>query len=166
MLDKNYIKPIPKSMVAAIKRKDKKAYSTPCGNTRFYSYLAVWKKELVKITVAVKHYKEKWFCKQVAVHGLRSENALVKDVECFYAAGYVVGWNDMKASPRKKNWEDGIWYSCEGKYFDMYAPTVNLDFLDRFPEYQYSEYKRFPGNEILKYLRLYEQYPEAEYRPL
>ena len=56
MLDRNYVKPIPKSIVTIIKREDKTRYKTPCGNTRFYSYLAVWKKELVKITVAVKHY--------------------------------------------------------------------------------------------------------------
>jgi len=55
MLDRNYIKPIPKTIVAAIKRKDKNRYKTPCGNTRFYSYLSTRKKELVKVTVAVRH---------------------------------------------------------------------------------------------------------------
>lgn len=163
MLDKNYIKPIPKTILAKIKSEDRHRFKSPNGQTRFYSYLAVWKKELVKITVAVKHYKQQWFCKQVAVHGLRSTNTLVKDVEFYYVAGYIVGWHDLHASSRKKTWEDGIWYSCDGKYYDIYAPTVNLDFLDRFPEYQYSEYKRFPGDEIFKYLRLYEQYPETEY---
>ena len=163
MLDRNYIKPIPKAIIAAIKREDKKQYKTPCGNTRFYSYLATWKKELVKITVAVKHYKGQWYCKQVAVHGLRSPNALVKDVEFFTVAGYVVGWHDLKACSRKKCWEDGKWYSCDGKYFDMYAPCVNLDYLERFPEYEYSEYKNAVYREILSYLRLYEQFPEAEY---
>lgn len=163
MLDRNYIKSIPKTIVAAIKREDKKHYKTPCGNSRCYSYLATWHKELVKITVAVKHYKEKWYCKQVAVHGLRSENALVKDIEYFTIAGYVIGWHDIKACSRKKYWEDGIWYSCNGKYFDLYAPCVNLDYLERFPEYQYSEYKNAHYKEILSYLRLYEQFPEAEY---
>lgn len=112
----------------------------------------------MKVTVAVKHYKEKWYCKQVAVHGLRSENALVKDIEYFTIAGYVIGWNDIKACSRKKYWEDGIWYSCNGKYFDLYAPCVNLDYLERFPEYQYSEYKNAHYTEILSYLRLYEQF--------
>ena len=163
MLDRNYIKSIPKTIVAAIKREDKKHYKTPCGNSRCYSYLATWHKELVKVTVAVKHYKEKWYCKQVAVHGLRSENALVKDIEYFTIAGYVIGWHDIKACSRKKYWEDGIWYSCNGKYFDLYAPCVNLDYLERFPEYQYSEYKNAHYKEILSYLRLYEQFPEAEY---
>ena len=62
MLDRTYIKPIPKHILALIKREDKKGYKTPCGNHRCYSYLATWKKELVKITVAVKHYKERWYC--------------------------------------------------------------------------------------------------------
>ena len=163
MLDRNYIKPIPKTIVAAIKRKDKNRYKTPCGNTRFYSYLSTWKKELVKVTVAVRHYKEEWYCKQVAVHGLRSENALVKDVEYFTVAGYIVGWYDIKACARKKQWEDGKWYSCKRKYFDMFAPTVNLEYLECFPEYQYSEYKNAPCDDILSYLRLYEEYPESEY---
>ena len=163
MLDRNYVKPIPKAILAKIKREDKLHNKAPSGHTRFYSYLAVWKKELVKVTVAVKHYKEKWYCKQVAVHGLRSAIALVKDVEFYYVGGYVVGWHDIKASSRKNAWEDGIWYTCNSKYYDMFAPTVNLDFLDRFPEFQYSEYKRFPGDEIFKYLRLYEQFPETEY---
>ena len=122
MLDVNYIKPIPKTIIASIKREDKKHYPAPCGNTRCYSYLATWHKELVKITVAVKHYKKRWYCKQVAVHGLRSENALVKDVEYFTIAGYVVGWYDIKACARQNCWEDGKWYSCNRKYFDMYAP--------------------------------------------
>ena len=163
MLDINYIKPIPKTIIAAIKRKDKKHYPEPCGNTRCYSYLATWRKELVKITVAVKHYKKRWYCKQVAVHGLRSENALVKDVEYFTIAGYVVGWYDMQACARQNCWEDGKWYSCNRKYFDMHAPCVNLDHLVRFPEYRYSEYKNAYYTEILGYLRLYEEFPEAEY---
>ena len=163
MLDKNYIKPIPKKIIAAIKREDKKHHTSPCSNTRCYSYLSTWKKELVKVTVAVRHYKEQWYCKQVAVHGLRSSNALVKDVEYFTIAGYVVGWYDLKACARKKTWEDGLWYSCNKKYFDMYAPCVNLDYLERFPEYQYSEYKQVITMEILSYLRLYEKFPEAEY---
>lgn len=163
MLDRNYVKPIPKRIVALIKREDKKHYPTPCGNHRCYSYLATWKKELVKVTVAVKHYKEKWYCKQVAVHGLHSKNALVKDVEYFSVAGYVIGWNDIKACSRPKAWEDGRWYSCDDKWFDLYAPCVNLEYLDRFPEYKYSEYKRGNFIDILGYLRIYEEFPQAEF---
>lgn len=163
MLDKNFIKPIPKKMVALIKREDKKRYSSPNGNTRFYSYLATWKKELVKITVAVRHYRKQWVYKQVAIHGLRSENCLARDIEFFYIGGYVVGWYDMGLYSRCKDWEDGIWYSCERKYFNPWSITVNLEYLERFSEYKYSEYKNAAYADILGYLRLYEQFPESEY---
>ena len=163
MLDKNYIKPIPKKMLALIKRTDKQRYKTPCGNTRFYSYLATWKKELIKVTVVVRHYRKQWVYKQVAVHGLRSDNCLARDIEFFYIGGYVVGWYDMGLYARKKEWEDGIWYSCERKYFNPYSTTVNLDYIERFPEYKYSEYKNAVYSDILGYLRLYEQFPETEY---
>ena len=84
MITEKDIRPIPKYILKAIMKKDKQFYPSPTGANRFYAYLAVWKKELVKITVAVKHYNRKWYCKQVAVHGLRSERCFVKDLEyCF-----------------------------------------------------------------------------------
>ena len=163
MLTKEMIKPIPQRILAIIKREDKKRYKNPCGNTRFYSYLATWKKELVKVTVAVRHYRKQWVYKQVSVHGLRSDNCLARDIEFFYIGGYVVGWYDMGLYARKKEWEDGIWYSCERKYFNPWSITVNLDYLERFPKYKYSEYKNAAYADILGYLRLYEQFPETEY---
>ena len=163
MLTKEMIKPIPQRILAIIKREDKKRHKTPCGNTRFYSYLATWKKELVKVTVAVRHYRKQWVYKQVSVHGPRSDNCLARDIEFFYIGGYVVGWYDMGLYARKKEWEDGIWYSCERKYFNPYSITVNLDYLERFPQYKYSEYKNAAYADILVYLRLYEQFPETEY---
>lgn len=163
MLDKNYIKPIPKSIVSIIKREDRKRHRYPCGNTRFYSYLATWHKELVKVIVAVRHYRNKWVYKQVAVHGLNAENCLVRDMEFRMIAGYIVGWYDMGLYSTPKEYEDGVWYSCERKYFNPYSITVNLDYLDRLPKYKYSEYKNAIYSDILGYLRLYEQFPETEY---
>ena len=163
MLTKEMIKPVPQYILAIIKRRDKQRYKTPCGITRFYSYLATWKKELIKVTVAVRHYRKQWVYKQVAVHGLRSDNCLARDIEFFYIGGYVVGWHDLGVYSRKKEWEDGKWYSCERKYYNPYSITVNLDYLERFPEYKYSEYKNAAYADILGYLRLYEQFPESEY---
>ncbi len=158
------IKPIPKYIIALVKRKDKERYKTPCGNSRFYAYLAVWKKELVKVTVAVRHKYRKWYCKQVAVHSLRSDISYVKDL-CFYRiAGYVVGWQDVGVYKEQKFFEDSVWY--ENQYpalFDPYAPVVNLDLLKRFPEYKYCPYDKFQSTDILGCLRLYEQFPESEY---
>ena len=163
MLTKEMIKPIPKYIVTLIKRKDKKRYSKPFGGTRFYSYLATWKKELVKVTVAVRHYRHKWIYKQVAVHGLTSDNCLARDLELHYISGYIVGWYDLGLYNNPKYYEDGIWYSCERRYFNPYSTTVNLDYLERFQEFQYSEYKNAEYADILGYLRLYKKFPEMEY---
>ena len=67
MIDEKYIKPIPNYIAKIIKNKDKYSYE---GQISFYAYLSKIKGELVKITVACKHYKKQWFCKQVAVHGV------------------------------------------------------------------------------------------------
>ena len=79
-MDITKIKPIPKYILAAINKKDKSCYPSPCGSTRFYAYLAIWNKELVKVTVSVKQKNRKWYCKQVAVHGIHSEKCFVKDI--------------------------------------------------------------------------------------
>ena len=94
MITKEAIRPIPKYILKKIQNTDNKLYPSPYGYTRFYAYLAIWRKELVKVTVAVKHYKRKWYCKQVAVHGLRSEKCFVRDLEYCYLTGmgFRVGW--------------------------------------------------------------------------
>ena len=58
------IKPIPKYIVARIKRADKQNNITLPGHTRFYSYLTKNNGELVKVTVAVKEKRvlHKYWC--------------------------------------------------------------------------------------------------------
>ncbi len=122
MITQKDIKPIPKYMIAIIKREDKQRYKTSCGNSRFYAYLTAWKGELTKVTVAVRHKYRKWYCKQVAIHTLRSNISYVKDL-CFYRiAGYVVGWYDVGASEKEKFFEDSVWYENDTSLFDPYAP--------------------------------------------
>ena len=57
------IKPIPQKIVQAIKRWDLRSYPKQDQHLRFYAYMATNDKELVKITVAVKNYRKKWYCK-------------------------------------------------------------------------------------------------------
>lgn len=122
------LKPIPKYILTLIERRDKQYYKTPCGNTRFYAYLTRWNKELVKITVAVKHYHGQFYCKQVAVHGIRSKNFFVKDMIFYYIGGYVVSWYKEGIHKYPKTQYDGQWLEAVyGKKFDPYAPVVNLD---------------------------------------
>ena len=134
------IRPIPKYILNQIRKADNKNYPSPDGHVRCYAYLTTWKNELVKVTVAVKHYYKKWYCKQVAVHGLNSEKCFVKDMEYCYLAsmGFRFGW-----------YEEGL-----QKYENH--------FIDRLPEFKYSAYKLYQGCSIFKYLRLYRQYPQLE----
>ena len=64
------IKPIPKYMQKFIQKFDAKYKTNTDARTRFYAYLTKNDGELVKVTVAVKEKRNKWYCKQVAVHGV------------------------------------------------------------------------------------------------
>ena len=153
------IKPIPKSIIAKIKKGETK-YD---GRTRYCSYLTANDNELVKVTVAIKHKGKEVYIKQCAIHGLHSDKCLVKDMDYTYMGGYQVGWYAEGLYKEPKLYEDGKWWECEDKYFDPFAPIVNLDYLERYPEYKYSAYDLYPDTDILQYLRLYEEYPQTEY---
>ena len=160
MLEEKYIKPIPNYIAKQIRKRDE--YYEDCGSARFYAYFARMKGELVKITVACKGYKRQWFCKQVAVHGVHSENCLVRDME-YTMMGYSVGWYDLGLSSAPKQYEDGKWYSAGDKFYDPYAVVVNKKYALKFDAFKYSAIDKYPYCDVLKYLRTYEQYPHAEY---
>lgn len=153
------IKPIPKKIISAIKKFE----TTVDGHTRYYSYLTENDKELVKVTVAVKHYQGKLYYKQCAVHGLHSDKCFVKDMLFTMMGGYSVGWYDMGITKEPKYYEDGKWYEAEDKYFNVFSSLLNLDFLAKYDEYKYSAYDLYKGDDIIEYLRLYEEYPQTEY---
>lgn len=157
------IKPIPKYILALIKKADEKANSKPNGNTRFYSYLTTNDKELVKVTVAVRHKYTKWYCKQCAVHGVHSEECFEKDMAFFPVGGYCAGWYAEGLTKYAKWYESEKWDWCDDKYCDPYAPVVNKEYIAKFPEYKYSAYELYNGVDVLQYLRLYEKYPQIEY---
>ena len=117
---------------------------------------------MVKITVAVRHCYKKWYCKQVAVHGINSKACIVKDLDFYYIAGYIVGWYKQGLQKYEKYYEGNWWYS-EDKYFDPYAPVVNKELALKIDKYKYSAVELYNYPDVLKYLRLYEQYPQMEY---
>ena len=159
-----YVKSIPKYMIEKIRKTDLKKYEAQDGHVRFYAYLAVWSKELVKVTVAVKNHKKKWYCKQVVVHGIESEKCVVRDMEynSYLATGYSIGWHDMGIQPRQKWFEDSNWYTAADKAYDPWAYIVNGEFVTKMPEFRYSAYDLYQGCDVLQYLRLYRQYPQIE----
>jgi hypothetical protein len=162
-MKKEKIKPIPKYMIELIRKEDIKSYPAQDGKNRYYAYLTKNDGELVKVTVAVKCRYKKWYCKQVIVHGLHSKDCFIKDIAFYYLGGYITGWFAEGFTKYPKWYEDNIWDKQYDRLFDPYAPVVNIDYLQRFPEYKYSQIENYHGVDILQYLRLYEQYPQMEY---
>ena len=154
------LRPIPAYISIRIKKRDEKNFSY--GNVRFYAYFAKMKGELVKITVACKNYKNQWFCKQVAVHGVHSEICYVKDLE-YTMMGYSVGWYSHGLTDKRKYFENDKWQTAADKYYDPNAEVVNKKFALTFDAYKYSVIDKYPYYNVFKYLRTYEQYPQAEY---
>lgn len=153
------IKPIPKSIIAEIKKRETKID----GHTRYYAYLTTNDRELVKVTVAVKHKGNQLYYKQCAIHGLNSTECFVKDMCYTCMGGYQVGWY-AEGLTKYANWyEDDIWGTADDKYFNVYAPILNIEYLARYDKYKYSAYDLYSGCDILQYLRLYEEYPQTEY---
>ena len=157
------IKPIPKYIIEEIKKADDQNKVCVPGRTRFYSYLTKNNGELVKVTVAVKTKYKQWLYKQVAVHGINSDVCFVKDMVFHYIAGYSVGWFEQGAQTAPRWYENPEWGCADDEYFDPFAPIVNREYLDKFPKYKYSAVNLYRGVDVLKYLRLYEQYPQIEY---
>ena len=157
------IRPIPKNILKRIRKLDGKYYPGPDGHVRCYAYLTTWKNELMKVTVAVKHRYKKWYCKQVAIHGLDSERCFVKDMEYCYCAGmgFRFGWYE-EGLQKYRQWYERGWCWAYDKYYDPFAEIVNPHFIDRLPEFRYSAYKMYQGCNIFKYLRLYRQFPQLE----
>lgn len=149
-------------MLKLIENADKEERETHNGYTRFYAYLTKYGGELVKVTVACKNRGSKWFCKQVAVHGIHSEYCLVKDFECFIIRGYVVGWYEQGLTKYAKWWETHRWEEAKDNFFNAYAPILNKEYINKFPEYRYSAVMQYPYLDVFKYLRSYEKYPQAE----
>lgn len=160
------IKPIPKYIMKLIEKRDKQYYKLPCGNTRCYAYLTRWNNELIKITVAVRHFQNELYVKQVAVHGIHSNNYYVKDMVFYYIGGYVISWYKEGIHKYPKPHCLGEWRECTKEYdydYDPYAPVVNINYVMKIPEYKYSAAKDYNDVDIFKYLRCYERYPQAEY---
>ncbi len=157
------IKPIPKYIIDVIRKEDNRRYPKPSGFTRYYAYLAKNDGELAKITVAVRHKYNRWYCKQVAVHGIHSDICFIKDITFYCIGGYVTGWFEEGLQQYPKWYETTNWNIHSDKYFDPYAPVINIKYLEKFSKYKYSAIELYKGVKVLQYLRLYEQHPQMEY---
>lgn len=164
-MNANYIRPIPKRIENRIL-----AYDTKHGGSkglRFYAYLTTIRKELVKITVAVRNKgKRMRLIKQVSIHGVYSDKCLVRDIEYNYMGGYRVGWfaEGIKYPYNMPPfYNDGKWYAVEYKYFNPWAPVINPKFALSIPQFRYSAVDIQDPPCIITYLRTYLKYPQVEY---
>lgn len=157
------IKPIPKYILNLIKKADKQDRLNQNTQKRFYAYLTTNDKELVKVTVAVKNKGKNWYCKQVAIHGVNSKDCFIKDLEYTWIAGYSVGWYEQGLQKQPKYYEYENWGYADDKYFDPFAPIINREYALKFKKYKYSLANEYTYQDYIKYLRIYEQYPQAEY---
>lgn len=156
------IKPIPKYILKRIQSADKRLAKVFNNNTRYFSYLTKNNGELVKVTIAVKTKRNKRYYKQCAVHGVNSDKCFVKDMVFTYIGGYRVGWFSEGLTSYSKWYESKEWGWADDKYFRVYAPCVNVEYALKQPKYKYSACDK-TRQEIVRYLRLYEQFPQVEY---
>lgn len=165
MITEKDIRPIPNYILKRIKKRDKQAFPNGDSQRRFYAYLAKFGGELVKVTVAVKNRRNKardWLYKQVAVHCVHSDLCLIKDMVCYYIAGYVVGWFEQGLQTYPKWFEKSYWLQ-DYNSIDPLAPVINTEYALKFPKYRYSAADKYKDNDLFRYLRIYEEYPQAEY---
>lgn len=163
MLEKKYIRPIPKAIRAQILDLDTWVCPEQYG-TRLYAYLTSMNNELVQVTVAIKNGKRKIrSIKQIVVRGVHSDNVLVRDVEFYCGSGYVVSWKAEGYVRHRSNSTDGKWYSVEYKYFKLSARVINPKYALRFDEFKYSCLDKYPTLNSIDYLRKYLKYPTVEY---
>ncbi|MCM1220778.1 MAG: PcfJ domain-containing protein [Lachnospiraceae bacterium] len=160
------IKPIPKYIEKRIRALDLEKCPQQKG-LRFYAYLTTIKKELVKITVAMRNKGKKvQLMKQVAVHGVYSDQCLVRDLEYCYLGiyAYRVGWYDEGIKYTydiRPRYNDGIWYSVDFKYYNPYAPLVNKKLAVKI--FPYAALQLYDPACVIAYLRTYLKYPQTEY---
>ena len=164
-MNANYIRPIPKKIEKRILAYD--AEHADNKGLRFYAYLTTIRKELVKITVAVRNKgKRARLIKQVSIHGVYSNKCLVRDIEYNYMGGYRVGWFEEGIRypyNMPPYYNDGKWYPVEYKYFNPWAPVINPKFALSLPKFRYSAVDIQDPPCIVTYLRTYLKYPQLEY---
>lgn len=161
MIEIEDIKPIPKYILNMIQKVDKKYYPKPNGHNRFYKYYTRIKGELCEVSVAVRNYYKKWFCKQVVIHGINSKLALVRDIDL--VMGFIcIGWY-RDGITKTDGYYDYDWSHVEDKYFSMRtALPINKEYILTIPKYKYSAVTQYKYSDILHYLKLYEKYPQSE----
>lgn len=149
------IKAIPREIKAKIKAIDEKHWNFGTHHTRWYAYIDTNAGELVKVTCAVRGGdKKKWEIMQTAIHGVDTEKkCFVNNMKFTYVGGYHAEWG----CPTE-------WWEAEGNFFDVDVYSiVNCEKVFEYEQYKYCAYDFNITHDVIKYLRMYREYPEIEY---
>ncbi|MBQ3213975.1 MAG: PcfJ domain-containing protein [Clostridia bacterium] len=161
-MEEKDIKPIPKYIIRKIRKLDDENRFVTDTSTRYYSYLTKINKDLARIIVACKVKDHQWFCKQVVVHTMNSDHCLVRDID-YSLFGYIVGWSKQILTYSHRRYDDGKWYKSDDKYYNVLCPIINKNYALKIDKYKYSAINKYKYLDIIKYLKIYEKYPQAEY---
>ncbi len=156
------IRPTPKYILKKIEKLDNSYNHTTAGRVPFYKYFTKFYNRLALVTVACKHYRKKFYCKQAAIYFVHSKYCFVKDIVLCYGGNYSVGCFEQGIQKHPKWFESAEWDYCLSKYYNLHADIVNIDYVLKLPQYKYSAIDLYKYHDVLKYLKLYEQYPQAE----
>lgn len=161
MIKEKHIKPIPRHILKLIKDADSTSYYR-FNKIRFYSYLTRYNRELARVIVAVRNKNNQWYCKQVVVHGVHTDKCYLKDIMFNRLCGYKVGWFSEGLQKEPKWYESDDWGYNDDIYFNIDCPMVNREYALKIKEYKYSAIDKASPDNSIKYLRLYEKYPQME----
>ena len=156
------LKPIPNYIVDKIRKLDNENRLLGNNNTTYYSYITKFKGDLTQVVVACKTKDKQWLCKQIVVRSVHSDICYVRDIE-YSLFGYTTGWYYQGITNNKRRYDDKQWYDAQDKYYNVYSPIINKRYILKQSQYKYSAVDKYPYLDIIKYLRIYEQYPQAEY---
>ena len=156
------LKPIPKHIIEKIKKLDSKCRLMGHNGTTYYSYFTKFKGDLTQITVACKTKNKQWLCKQIVVRPLHSKDCYVKDIE-YSLFGYSTGWYYRGIGCYNQTTNYDKWCKAETKYYNVVNEVVNKSYILKQSQYKYSAINKYPYWDLIKYLRIYEEYPQAEY---
>ena len=129
---------------------------------RYYKYFTKFYNRLALVTIACKRHRKKFYCKQVAIHFVHSKYCFVKDIALCYGGNYSVGWFEQGIQKHPRWFESTDWDYCLSKYYNLHTDIVNIDYVLSLPQYKYSAVDLYKYHDVLKYLRMYEEYQHAE----
>lgn len=134
----------------------------PLAEFPFTSILLSFTIDLLSLPLLVNTIVKSFIASKAAIYFVHSKYCFVKDIVLCYGGNYSVGCFEQGIQKHPKWFESAEWDYCLSKYYNLHADIVNIDYVLKLPQYKYSAIDLYKYHDVLKYLKLYEQYPQAE----